>query len=146
MSRYRSVVVIASLGVFGTALSACGNSGNQIAVLEDDAASEAALPVEVQEISSIRGDSVRELGSADGVDCYVAWLDDESYDTGAASACLVSVATEENWVSGCGTLASETVVELHSGISSSMLLIDGADTASYLDQGWEQVSENLLVR
>lgn len=118
MSRYRSVVVIASLGVFGTALSACGNSGNQIAVLEDDAASEAALPVEVQEISSIR----------------------------AASACLVSVATEENWVSGCGTLASETVVELHSGISNSMLLIDGADTALYLDQGWEQVSENLLVR
>lgn len=117
-------------------VSGCGQNPTGISLLEEPATASDELPAEFDS-HPLEADSARFATEHDGVSYFLA---KPAENEAAASVCIVAV---EPGVSGCSGSAETAISFL--GVEARTVQ-DDADIDDLVDEGWEAVHDNLLVR
>ncbi len=129
------------------ALAACGNASGEgrLSVMAEEPA--APVPDHVDALGILEPDSIRLLGSADGVEYYVG-----AQAGTRGIVCLVPVRTDtpdEGGGAACATESAGVIVTLTDVHGEAALVADDAG-GQVVDEltadGWTEVSQNLWTR
>uniref|UniRef100_UPI0040341EC5 hypothetical protein n=1 Tax=Glutamicibacter sp. AOP38-B1-38 TaxID=3457680 RepID=UPI0040341EC5 len=137
-------ISLAVIGIGGVlALTACsGHSGIQ--ALDEQFASEDALPAAVDLGDAIDRESSRHLTTHEQVRYFVA----ASPDSSLGCIIVVPPGADPHWFSGCSSLGATDVIMTAStppsGLAAS-LVRDDADTRELESEGWIRIHDNVLV-
>ncbi|PRA01003.1 hypothetical protein CQ017_00305 [Arthrobacter sp. MYb224] len=139
--RTISAAVIGIGGVL--ALTACsGHSGLQ--ALEEQFASEDALPAAIDLGDTIDRESSRLLTTHEQVRYFAA----RSADSSIGCIIVVPPDADPHWFSGCGSLGATDVIVTASAPPSNRaasLVRDDSDTRALESEGWIRIDDNVLI-
>lgn len=130
------------------AVSACGGETSQggtalIAALKAEQSAKDKLPAHITE-AGVDPESTRLAAERDGYAFYLA-IPAEVH--GADEACVVieNLKDETGWMTACSTIAGNIpMVGQIRGVSASVVP-DNYDATTRIENGWQQIHENLLV-
>lgn len=129
------------------ALTACSGGSSTLSIMESGAPA-SRVSQDIIDTAEVNAESLRALGETDAAQYFVAWKDDDGLKTADPLPCLIAVQGVDEWSVGCGGQSPQVLVELQSAdhAERSMLVTDDAEVDEFVDAGWRQISQNLLVR
>ncbi|GAA4422478.1 hypothetical protein GCM10023169_17000 [Georgenia halophila] len=123
-------------------LVGCSPSGPTYSGLDTERTPEDELPPSI-ETNSFRSETSRLVHQDEDYAYYLASPTNDPAEGRSDNICVVQAPLDDDrtWTSSC----ARTWATVGNGTQSVTAVPDGADVSRWIDRGWEQIHENLLI-